>query len=200
MFFTVERDGVASCGKVFNGRPVRSTEWWRKHWADNAEFVAGPVALGKDAAVEAHEALLRSFPDLTFHVLEPLAAQADGTVTAVLEASATHTGAPFAFAPGMEPMPALGVAVKNDPERVTVSFDASGYVVRQVVAPMPGGRGLSGPAGFYAQVGGTVPRDSTLTGALSGALRSAYAWSASMLAWAAAAAFPDLSLCATTRT
>ena len=61
--------------------------------------------------------------------------------------------------PGVSPVAAKQppVACANDPEKITVNF-ASGNGLTKIkslkVESLPGGKGFSGPVGFYLQVGG----------------------------------------------
>ena len=45
-------------------------------------------------------------------------------------------------------------ACENDPEAITATFDKSGKIASVTVDAIPGGRGFSGPVGFYLQMGG----------------------------------------------
>lgn len=140
------------CSLVYNGKPVGTHEWWEKNWAADSSFHVGPITLSKEEVVGTHIAILKSFPDLQFNVIEPLATQGDGTISLVLEATGTHTGEPYAFAPHVEPIATTGVKCVNDHERVTITFNTEGMIVKQVIETLPGGRGFSGPPGFYQQL------------------------------------------------
>merc|ERR1711957_901138 len=82
--------------------------------------------------------------------------QENGTITCVMEATGTHTGEPYAFMPDVEAVASQGIKVTNDPEKVTVFFNDEGLIVRQTINALPGGKGFSGPAGMYRQIGGKL--------------------------------------------
>lgn len=71
----------------------------------------------------------------------------------------THSGAPYSPLPGVPPVSAKSppVVCQNDPEKVLVTF-ASGSKLQKIakiqVDPLLGGKGFSGPVGFYLQAGG----------------------------------------------
>ena len=81
------------------------------------------------------------------------------TWTAVVKG--THTGAPYAPLPGVPPVSPKTppVACQNDAEKIVVTF-ASGTkppltkIASLAVTAVPGGKGFSGPTGFYLQAGG----------------------------------------------
>ena len=69
----------------------------------------------------------------------------------------THTGAPYSPLPGVPAVSTKSppVACQNDPEKITAYFKTgSKSIERIVVEAKPGGRGFSGPVGFYLQAGG----------------------------------------------
>ena len=46
------------------------------------------------------------------------------------------------------------ILCQNDPEKFEVYFDQSDKIYRIVISPLPGGKGFSGPPGFFVQAGG----------------------------------------------
>jgi glutathione S-transferase len=152
--FDAAKDGIVVLSKVYNGNPVGTVDWWDKSWADNSSFEVGPVKLEKAAVIGAHASILKSFPDLRFTVIKPAELQPDGSIAMVLEANGTHTGELFTYATGVEAIAAAGVSVRNDSERVITTFNTEGKILKQVIEALPGGRGFSGPPGFYQQLGG----------------------------------------------
>ena len=104
--------------------------------------------------------LLKSFPDFVYTRQGAIAYQDSPTLvgwTAVVRG--THSGAPYSPLPGVPPVSAKSppVACQNDPEKVLVTF-ASGSKLQKIaklqVDALPGGKGFSGPVGFYLQAGG----------------------------------------------
>ena len=79
------------------------------------------------------------------------------TWTAVVKGS--HSGAPYSPMPGVPPVAAKSppAECENDTEKITATFE-SGTGLTKIkafkVSPLPGGRGFSGPVGFYLQAGG----------------------------------------------
>ena len=80
------------------------------------------------------------------------------TVTWTAVVTGTHTGKPFSplpKVPAVKPNKKTPKALQNDAETITAYFDKSGEVITKfTVAAIPGGRGFSGPVGFYLQMGG----------------------------------------------
>ena len=70
---------------------------------------------------------------------------------------------PYSPLPGVPAVSAKKppVACENDPEKVTLSF-ASGSGLKMIkkikVDKQPGGKGFSGPVGFYLQAGGDASK------------------------------------------
>ena len=69
----------------------------------------------------------------------------------------TATTAPYSPLAGVPTVAAKGQKCENDPEKIALRF-ASGTGLTQIktitVEPAPGGKGFSGPVGFYLQAGG----------------------------------------------
>eukprot|EP00746_Dinoflagellata_sp_MGD_P143520 gnl/MRDRNA2_/MRDRNA2_76338_c0_seq1.p1 gnl/MRDRNA2_/MRDRNA2_76338_c0~~gnl/MRDRNA2_/MRDRNA2_76338_c0_seq1.p1 ORF type:complete len:160 (+),score=29.37 gnl/MRDRNA2_/MRDRNA2_76338_c0_seq1:131-610(+) len=156
MPFDVATDGVATCNEIYNGQPIPQ-DWYEKHFAEDSTFEIGPMKLPKPALIGSMQGVCASFPDFHFIVIEPPAAQEDGTVTCVIEVAATHTGEPFAFIPEVEAIAASGTKCQNGKEKITTHFDAEGKIVKQVIEAQPDSNGLHGPAGLYQQIGGKMP-------------------------------------------
>ena len=93
----------------------------------------------------------KSFPDAHFDFLETKVLDSKTLVLRV-QYKGTHTGAPYGFGP-YEAVPAKGVSVKNDPERVTLTFADNGLLLSGRVEPE--GK-LTGWHGVYEQIGGII--------------------------------------------
>lgn len=135
-------------------------EWYDEHLAPDfvAVFNGGAVKLDKAAYLAVTADILKSFPDFVYTRSGPLQYADSPTMaswTAIVKG--THTGAPYSPLPGVPATAAKGVAVENDPEKVTVTF-ASGSKLTKIskieVEAKEGGKGFSGPVGFYLQAGG----------------------------------------------
>ena len=118
------------------------------------------VCTSAQAYLTATADLLKSFPDFVYTRQGPIAYQDSPTLvgwTAVVRG--THSGAPYTPLPGVPPVSAKSppVACQNDPEKILVTF-ASGSKLKKIakiqVDALPGGKGFSGPIGFYVQAGG----------------------------------------------
>ena len=135
-------------------------EWYEEHLSPEfqASFNGGKVVLDKQAYLAVTADLLKSFPDFVY-TREGSLAYADSPTkvqwTAVVKG--THTGAPYSPIPGVPATASKGVACQNDPEKITATF-ASGSGLTKITAlkvdALPGGKGFSGPVGFYLQAGG----------------------------------------------
>ena len=110
--------------------------------------------------------ILKSFPDFVYTRAGTIAyADSPKIVTWTAVVKGTHTGAPYSPLPGVKPVSAKTppVACQNDPEKILATFasarEAPGappltQIQRLEVEALPGGRGFSGPIGFYLQAGG----------------------------------------------
>lgn len=137
--------------------------WYDEFLTDDfkASFAGGKVVLDKKAYVGVTTDLLKSFPDFTYTRVSQMKYGDAGPLvvgwTAVVKG--THSGAPYSPLPGVSPVAAKSppVACENDAERITVAF-ASGSGLTKIkslkVESLPGGKGFSGPVGFYLQAGG----------------------------------------------
>lgn len=137
--------------------------WYEEHLAPDfsASFAGGKVVLDKAAFLSVTADLLKSFPDFTYTRTDammygdprPLAV----TWTAVVKG--THTGAPYSPLPGVPTVAAKNppIACQNDAEKITLVFSSGSQLsqIRKIaVEALPGGKGFSGPVGFYLQAGG----------------------------------------------
>ena len=67
----------------------------------------------------------------------------------------THTGAPFTFLPGVfPPVPVTGKYCVNDEESLVLKINPETGKIRSM--QVVGSGALSGPAGFYEQIGGSM--------------------------------------------
>lgn len=136
--------------------------WYEEHLAPDftASFAGGAVVLDRAQYLQATAALLASFPDFVYTRIGKMGyADSPTLVTWTAVVKGTFSGAPYSPRPGVPPVAPKTppVACENDPERVTITF-ASGSgltkIARLKVDALPGGRGFSGPVGFYLQAGG----------------------------------------------
>jgi len=139
-------------------------EWYEEHLTEDfvAEFAGGAIKLDKNAYTAVTAELLKAFPDFVYTSISNFKyADSPTTVTWTAVVKGTHSGAPFSPSPGVPPIAAKSppIACQNDPEQLTAYF-ASGTtppltkLKRLRVETLPGGKGLSGPAGLYLQAGG----------------------------------------------
>ena len=78
-------------------------------------------------------------------------------------AAGTLSGAPYSPLPGVPAVNPSNVFCQNDPEKVTVTFkgrpsEGLTEIKSLSVVPKPGGKGFSGPVGFYLQAGGDASK------------------------------------------
>ena len=154
--------GILLLRETFDGAMPREglLKWYEAHLADDfqAIFNGGKVTLDKTAYLAATADLLKSFPDFAYTRVAPMAYNNSPTEvvwTAVVKG--TLTGAPYSPLAGVPTVAAKGQKCENDPEKIALRF-ASGTGLTQIktitVEPAPGGKGFSGPVGFYLQAGG----------------------------------------------
>ena len=120
------------------------------------------MRLNKEQYIAVTSNILKSFPDFIYTRSGAIAYKGSPTVvswTAIVQG--THTGAPYSPLPGVPAVVAKDPPVRcqNDPESITVTFKgrpSEGLTQIQTlsVEAKPGGKGLSGPVGFYLQAGG----------------------------------------------
>lgn len=172
---TKPKDGKSNQGilllrECFDGNlPVQGLlQYYEENLADDfkASFEGGKIILDKPAYLAVTADILKSFPDFIYTRQGPIAyANSPTTVTWTAVVKGTHTGAPYAPLPGVPPVSPKNppVACENDPEKITVNF-ASGTkppltkIVKLTVEAIPGGKGFSGPIGFYLQAGGDASK------------------------------------------
>ena len=156
--------GILLLRECFDGAlpPQGLVSWYEEHLTDDfvASFEGGKIKLDKQAYLAVSADILKSFPDFVYTRVGPIAYQDSPTFvkwTAVVKG--THSGQPYSPIPGVPPVSAKTppVACENDPEKISVTF-ASGSGLKKIskleVEKVPGGKGFSGPVGFYLQAGG----------------------------------------------
>lgn len=99
---------------------------------------------------EEHERINASFPDFRF-VYRQAVLVPGGIALQGFRASGTHTGEPYAMG-ACEPIPANGTKVLNDEEETYLFFRPGESEIARIVV-CPKGE-MTGPAGFYTQIGG----------------------------------------------
>jgi len=122
-----------------------------------ASFAEGKLVLPRDAYVGTTKAILASVPDFTYTAPKKDFKKKKDAVSWTAVVKGTHTGAPYSPIPKVPAAKAnkkSPKALQNDPEAITVVFDKSGKIKSLSVAAIPGGKGFSGPVGFYLQMGG----------------------------------------------
>ena len=135
--------------------------WYDAHLSPDVsiEFNGGAVKLGKKEYLGLTQAILDSVPNLSYTAPKADFKKGKGnTVTWTAVVTGTHTGKPFSplpKVPAVKPNKKTPKALQNDAEAITAYFDKSGEVITKfTVAAIPGGKGFSGPVGFYLQMGG----------------------------------------------
>jgi len=153
--------GVALLREIFDGElpPGGLMEWYEEHLASNfvATFAGGAVTLDKAAYLAVTADLLKSFPDFTYTGAGFNYQDSPRKVAWTATVRGTHTGAPYSPLPGLPQIASKDppTACQNDPERVEVYFASGCKQIETLrVTAVPGGKGYSGPIGFYLQVGG----------------------------------------------
>ena len=156
--------GILLLREFFDGQtPDQGRQaWLEEHLAADfqASFAGGKVVQSKEEFIAGCNDLLKSFPDLAFTREGPIAYNNSPNLvvwTAIVKG--THTGAAYSPKPGAKAMPSKGVAVQNDPEKVVATFAPGtglSKLLKLTVDPLEGGKGFSGPVGFYLQVGGSA--------------------------------------------
>ena len=155
-----EATGVRLILETFDGKLPDGgyLPWLETHLSPDFQvvFKANGVTLNKEQYIAASSDLLKSFPDLAFTRQGPI--QYDGSPffvawTAVVKG--THSGEPYSPLPGVPAVKAKTppVACENDSEKLVATV--RGTIIEKIeVEPIPGGKGFSGPVGFYLQAGG----------------------------------------------
>jgi hypothetical protein len=156
--------GILLLRETFDGTlpPEGLVNWYNEALADDfkATFAGSDLVLDKASYVAATAELLKSFPDLAYTRVTPMKfADSPLLITWTAIVTGTHTGAPYSPSPSLQAVKPQTPPkrVENDPEKITATF-ASKSGLTQIkafrVEPLPGGRGFSGPMGFYLQAGG----------------------------------------------
>lgn len=116
--------------------------------------------LTKAAYIAVCEGLLASVPDFVYTCPSGEFREEDlgggrTRITTTWVVKGTHTGAPYSPIPGVPAVAAQTPprACQNDSELLTWEVQ-DGKVTKLVVDAIKGGRGFSGPVGFYLQMGG----------------------------------------------
>jgi len=158
--------GILLLRDCFDGvlPPGGLVEWYDEHLAANfvAEFDGGAVKLDKTAYLAVTADILKSFPDFVYTRVSSIAYDDSPTIvtwTAVVKG--THSGAPYSPLPGVPPVSSKNppIECQNDPEKITAYFESGTKppltkIKKLKVEVLPGGKGFSGPIGFYLQAGG----------------------------------------------
>jgi len=102
------------------------------------------------------ERLYKSFPDMKFSY-GSISVPRDNKNAVILDnvrCCGTHTGAPYSMVPGLFPdIEATGTYCINDEERFILKLDENGKVRSMEVVALGS---VTGPAGFYEQIGGSM--------------------------------------------
>ena len=112
-------------------------------------------ALDMETFARVSEMVVRSFPDIHFQYKGIHESPTDPNLIVVdgFYCTATHTGAPYTFAPGVLPaIPTTGIAIRNDEENLYFTM-VDGKI--DAIALVAYGC-LTGPAGLYEQIGGDL--------------------------------------------
>jgi len=153
----------------FNGEPMagKAERYMGELVADSATLAfvgphVHPALDGKTLPKPAFGAkigdLVASFPDLTFNATKVAPTlNADGSWSADIVVTGTHTGAAYTPMPGvLPPIEATNKVVKIGPETFTLWADADGKMVKTEITPLGAGH-PHGPPGFYLSIGGEIP-------------------------------------------
>ena len=155
--------GIYLLRECFDGQlPARGLmEWYEEHLMPGftASFAGGKVVLDKAAYLATTADILKSFPDFVYTRTGPMEYDGPTIVTWTAVVKGTHSGQPYSPLPGVPPVAAKSpaIACQNDAEQVTAIFESGTGLTklkRLKVDVLPGGRGFSGPVGFYLQAGG----------------------------------------------
>ena len=134
--------------------------WYDAHLSPDVsiEFNGGAVKLGKKEYLGLTQAILDSVPNFSYTAPKGDFKKGKGnTVTWTAVVTGTHTGKPYSPLKGVPPAKPNKKApakLQNDPEAITVTLNEAGQMTKLSVAAIKGGKGFSGPVGFYLQMGG----------------------------------------------
>jgi hypothetical protein len=124
-------------------------------FTDQADVIFIETPMTPQSLEEEMVKVFRSFPDFTLHIVSVngIVEQPDGTVLAELEATGTHTGAPYSFGPYPD-IPPSGITVKLDREICRYHIcEKEGKLSKIIITPL--GQS-SGPPGLYTLIGGLI--------------------------------------------
>lgn len=128
-----------------------ATEEMPRLFQANADVVFTDAHMTIEEYTEEMKRACQAFPDLSFTWQSVEAIGTDQAVVRGLRAQGTHKG-PYGFGPypTIEP---THIVCKNDPEEVTVWVSPHGQIRKALFVPK--GQ-LTGPPGFYTQIGGII--------------------------------------------
>ena len=134
--------------------------WYEKNLAKDfsADFAGGKVVFDRKQYIGLTKDILASVPDFTYtSPKHDFKKKGKNQVAWTAVVKGTHTGKPFSPIKGVPPAKPNKKApakLQNDPEAVTVTLNEAGQLTKLSVAAIKGGKGFSGPVGFYLQMGG----------------------------------------------
>jgi len=158
---TNQLTGISLIRDCFDGKiPSEGLEsWFATYLSDDfeASFAGGAIKVGKGAFIKDVAALVKSYPDFLYTGTGFSYADSPKIVSWTAVVKGTLSGEPYSPLPGVPAVSANSppVACQNDPEKITAYFKSGAKSIeRIVVEAKPGGKGFSGPIGFYLQAGG----------------------------------------------
>ena len=134
--------------------------WYEKNLAKDftADFAGGKVVFDRKQYIGLTKDILASVPDFTYtSPKHDFKKKGKNQIAWTAVVKGTHTGKPFSPIKGVPPAKPNKKApakLQNDPEAVTVTLNEAGQLSKLSVAAIKGGKGFSGPVGFYLQMGG----------------------------------------------
>jgi hypothetical protein len=100
--------------------------------------------------MELHRQMTTVFPD--FHMEYKLVGETSpGVVVAIVQACGTHSGGDYTTPTQSTPLPAMNALCKNDPERLTCTFQGN-KIKHCSFVPVSPDTSKHGPDGFYQQI------------------------------------------------
>lgn len=150
---------IALAKSLFDGGGKDAVLWYEANLSPDfkASFNGGRIVLPRDAYVGVTKAILLSVPDFTYTAPKNDFKKKKNSVTWTAVVRGTHTGVPYSpipKVPPVKPNKKNPKSLENDPEAITLTFDENGKIDSLSVVAIPGGKGFSGPVGFYLQMGG----------------------------------------------
>ena len=134
--------------------------WYEKNLAKDftADFAGGKIVFDRKQYIGLTKDILASVPDFTYtSPKHDFKKKGKNQVTWTAVVKGTHTGKPYSPLKGVPPAKPNKKApakLQNDPEAITVTLNEAGQMTKLSVAAIKGGKGFSGPVGFYLQMGG----------------------------------------------